>query len=350
MTVGTQLDEPPYSIHTGDVERDRDVVLALWRGSLGLEERLAAKYDWFYRRCPWGVPMLLLLRHDPSDEWVGVAAIGPRRMCWNGHPIRAGVLVDLAVAPRHRTLGPALMLQRAVIERAAAAYDLIYGFPNPKAVPVVRRVGYAKLADLVRHSRVLRHAAYLRRVVPGALARPMGWIVDTLDGAGIAWRVRGRSRSASEWVERVDARFDALWARAAIRVGLSSIRDSASLRWRFDASPVGRTEYLLLTGPDGEPEAWFACQSKAGILHVLDFAAAASDGPSEAHVAALLAAARRRGACSVSVQHSGAGGSLAGWKSARFVERARNPVYGIWSGNSVDRDGPIELTPADEDE
>src|SRR3546814_17963935 len=100
---------------------------------------MARKYDWFYRQCPYGAPLTLLLRHEASGEWVGVASAGPRQMVFGGRRVSAGVLVDLAVLPAHRSLGPALTLQTALMEAGAKRFDLLYGFPNPKAAAVFRR-------------------------------------------------------------------------------------------------------------------------------------------------------------------------------------------------------------------
>src|SRR3546814_5344800 len=107
--------QPAYTVHEADLERDRELIVGLWRGNLGEDARMARKYDWFYRQCPYGAPLTLLLRHEASGEWVGVASAGPRQMVFGGRRVSAGVLVDLAVLPAHRSLGPALTLQQALM-------------------------------------------------------------------------------------------------------------------------------------------------------------------------------------------------------------------------------------------
>jgi hypothetical protein len=136
---------PVYAIEGGDVARDRERVLAIWRGNLGRDTRMQAKYDWFYASCPYGEPLLCLLRHLPDDSLVGAAAAGPRRMLRQGAEIEAGVLVDLAVTTEHRSLGPALMLQSALAEAGCRRYGLLYGFPNPKAAAVFKREKYGSV-------------------------------------------------------------------------------------------------------------------------------------------------------------------------------------------------------------
>lgn len=334
-----------YTVHEADVERDRELVLRLWRGNLGDDARMARKYDWFYRGCPHGTPLVLLLRHEDSGEWVGVATAGPRRMLWEGRPVLAGVLVDLAVLPAHRTMGPALILQMALMEEGVKRFDLLYGFPNPKAAPVFKRVGYARLGELARHARVLRHGDYLRRRLPGLLAIPAGWLLDTLDRVRLSVRARGHGVL---WQAQADETLAAAWSAKAAGDGPVAVRDLGFLRWRFDQSPLHATRYLVVRGRDGDVAAWFACEARAHGLQVLDaWSRRGAAGPSPAEVVALLRAARAEGHASVSVELSAAA-AAGGWAEAGFVARGGRPVFGRSAGAGA---LPwLWLTAADEDE
>jgi len=333
----------PYSIHAGDVERDREIVLGIWRGNLGRAERLAAKYDWFYRQCPAGAPLLFLLRHDPSGEWVGAAAIGLRRLQWRGCELRAGLLADLAVAASHRTLGPALGLQRALFERAGNDFDVVYGFPNLKAVALVKRVGYVHFADMARLSRVLRHTPYLARHLPLPLARIAGWAMDAWDRLRHARSER--SAPAYEWLDAADPRLAAGADGDRYGDALLSLRDPAMLQWRFDRAPGARPRYLRLVGADGRTYAWFVCEFDDSTVRVQDL----GGNVDAVAIARLIAAARALGAASVSVELTAA---HAIWSRAGFVERSRRPIYARWRETLGERPPPdqIHFTSADEDE
>lgn len=347
MAVAT----PIYTVHDGEPVRDRDTVLALWRGNLGQEAKMASKYDWFYLGSPSGPPLLQLLRHEPSNSCVGVCSAGRRRMQWRGAPLRAGVLVDLAVVPEHRSLGPALMLQQGLIAAGKRELDLLYGFPNPKAAAVFKRIGYRKLADIVRHARVLRHANYLARRLPAPLAAVLGPVLDACIRTRDAWRARAGPRLTARWSDSVDPRMDALWQNSSQGEHLMAVRDCAHLRWRFDAAPLGRTRYLLLSTPDSDDlSGWFALQDDNGTLHVRDFwTLDAAGGVGNQYIDALLGAARQAGAVAVSVEIAGAESRLAGWQARGFVERSRRPVFGAWSA-ADQPDFDLHLTSADEDE
>lgn len=336
---------PAYTVHEADAERDRELILRLWRGNLGDEARMAAKYDWFYLQCPDGRPLTLLLRHEQSGEWVGVASAGPRRMVCGGRPMLAGVLVDLTVLPAHRSLWPALSLQIALLEAGAKRFALLYGFPNPKAAAIFKRVGYTPLCKLVRHARILRHGDYARRRLPRAFAMPGGWLLDAADGLRLrTWQAGLRGR----WQEQADETLGALWSPGLADAGPVTVRDLSFLQWRFDQSPLAKMRYLVVEDAGGSPHAWFACESRGSVLRVHDFWSrhVGGAGPLRAELATLLRAARTAGHGSVSVE-LGAGAADGAWLETGFAVRESRPVF--WHPSAAAA-APRWLTAADEDE
>ena len=340
--------QPAYAVETGSVGADRDIALAVWRGNLGQDARMAAKYAWFYQDPEVGAPLLLKLRHLASGDWVGIASAGPRRMRWRDREIEAGVLVDLAVDAGHRSLGPALQLQQAMMAHGRERYALLYGFPNPKAVALCRHVGYAPLGELVRHARPLRMARYLAGRLPSMLAGPAAWLADAVDHLRLRCM---RTGLRGTWSERAVPGMDALWQDSQPGAGPVAVRDRAFLAWRFDRCPLARTRYLLVHDRAGALQAWFACQADDAALHVRDFwSRRGAAGPSAAEVTVLLRAARAAGHASVSVEFLGPDAALAGWQACGFRPRGKRPVIGIAaSGDARDLEG-LWLTSADEDE
>ena len=343
---------PPtsYQVRSGDVVRDEESVLGIWRGHLGDDRRMPAKYAWFYREAPAGEPMLKLLLAD--DRTVGACAAGRRRMLRDGKPVRGGVLVDLAVVPEHRSLGPALILQQALFATAGTDFDLLYGFPNPKAAPVFRRIGYRALGDLVRYVRVVRHARYLARRMPDWLARPAGLLADLFVRLRETLSNPGVRRLDATWHDRVDPRMQALWQASVKPDGFVGVRDVDHLSWRFDQAPEGGFRYLLLSEPGRDALcAWFATRGTQGTLHVHDFWSSHGPALGTRHVAALLRAARRDGHAAVSVELVTAPAHLSPWLAFGFAARGSRPIFGRWAATSVPDEPPcLHLTAADEDE
>src|SRR5690606_25856126 len=228
---------------------------------------------------------LQVLRAGPQGELVGTAGVGWRRMRLDDRILRGGLLADMAVLAAHRTLGPAIQLQRAASEHALDAGDLAYGFPNPNAVPVVKRLGYAHAGDMVLYARALRHAPYLERRLPGPLARLLGRGLD----AAVALRDRLRSlrrgRLHTQWR---DAPLDLEHPRWTQPGMLEGVRDGAALQWRFAHNPLATFRFLYLgPAPRTPPLAWFVCRVEGEVLHLADFGFA--PGADVAHCAAGLA-------------------------------------------------------------
>lgn len=353
MSPPPAADAPPtYRVAPADLERDRATVLELWRDNLGDPARHATKFDWFYRDNPFGRPLLQLLYH--GDRAIGCAGAGPRRMRCRGRDIHAGLLADFAVVREHRTLGPALMLQQAMREAAAGHFELLYGFPNPGAVPIFKRGGFTLLGELTRHARVLRHGPYLERRLPHWLAAPAGLAPDL--GRALLERVQstGEQAMTARWRDQPGELVDELWQRAPRGDNLVAVRERAMLQWRFEQSALDTLRYLEVFDRHGAPAAWFACQVRDGVLQVRDFWS--TDAPrtlAPGAVLALLHAARQHHCTSVSVELAAAPELLASWHQAGFHARESQPVIGQWlDQNHEPAPTPPELflTNLDEDE
>ncbi|MEO7068141.1 MAG: hypothetical protein ABI114_14615 [Rhodanobacter sp.] len=273
-------------------------------------------------------------------------------MEWQEREICGGVLVDMAVTIQHRTLGPAIILQTALMDHASEQYDLLYGFPNRKSLPVVKRIGYDVLGYMPRFTRVLQHRSYLERIGLRWAAQPLAWLLDTFDGAAGVLRACFTDTLHSEWLNHVDPRMDALWQRSTHGTGPITIRDTAFLRWRFDDAPMVTIRYFVLSTPDGSLLAWFACQCDGNTLQIRDFwSLEAASGVCASHIRELIRAARRGSWSAVSVEHIGASGTMDSWIACGFHQRDQRPIIGRWMHSTTDHAQVcFHLTAADEDE
>ena len=334
-----------YRVDEGDVAHDADAVVAVWRASLGDTAGRAAKFEWFYRAAPQGA-QLQVLRALPGQEIVGTAGVGWRRMRVGERALRGGLLADMAVLPGHRTLGPAMQLQRTASERALWSGDFVYGFPNANAVPVVKRLGYVHIGDMVLYARALRHAPYLERRLPKPVARVLGRAID----AAFMLRDRlgnlHRGRLHADWRELPCDGSHPRWPQPGM---LEGVRDAAALEWRFAHSPLAGFRFLYLRR-DGKvpPIAWFVCHRDGDVLRIADFGFA--PGASIPHcVASLASAAVADGCRSLAVECCLPDAERGALLRAGFRERQRRPIYARWK-DAAQAAPVIRFTAFDEDE
>lgn len=353
---------PRYTVRQADARAERDAIIALWRDNIGAPDALAAKFRWYYVDHPEGVPTVLLLCHGPEARPVGVATNGGRRMRLGEQPVQAGIRVDLAVDAAHRTLFPALQLQRAVRQSGMEQFDLLYGMPNTKAVKVVERIGFTQRHDFVRHARVLLWRSYLARVMPDGLAALAAPVVNGLQRAWTWARLLKLRGVDTLWLDQADARFDALWQRVAWPGVLMGLRDSRFLNWRFVARPAGAARILALVerGTDrllGYAVCDFERGEAATTVSVRDFLVDARS-PREARpllVQLLLSVqqqAARAGCATVSLSFFGHADVCAALAEAGFAPRESSPVFVDMAPQHAERLGAFDyyFTGADEDQ
>ena len=120
-----------YTVKKSDPESDRDRVVDLW--SQNLPGSSPGRYAWLYET---GTAVGWLIQ-APDAEDVGSAGLMERRFQAFGDNVRAGQTIDLNVTRAHRTVGPALSLQRAAVATVKAGrFDWIYAVSNPNAEDV----------------------------------------------------------------------------------------------------------------------------------------------------------------------------------------------------------------------
>jgi hypothetical protein len=167
-----------YDLVSVDLARDRDAIISFW--DRHHQQSLKAKFDWMYLRNPAGPAMVWMVRHRGSGELVGMTSLFPRRFVLGSRVVLGAVAGDLFVSAVHRSAGPALMLQRALLEAAdRGAVNFVLAFPNARSEPIIRRVGYQRIAPLITLVRAVRTSHYLAAAgLPQGMARCLGGVAD----------------------------------------------------------------------------------------------------------------------------------------------------------------------------
>lgn len=269
---------------------------------------MLSKFTWFYSQAPagsgtlWG---LVVSERDNADRpnIVGGMGFGLREWQFGQRMVKAGLLADLAVAPDHRSLGPALALTRTVVADMRKHVAIGYGFPNASAVGIFRRNGWSDLATLVRYARMIRSESYIARSLPfRALANLVAIPIDTVMGGLVSLSTRqARRRWKLIGVSEIDGRFDDLWERARRDYSVIGQRDAAFLTWRFSQHPWHKFEVLAMqpNGVADRLDGYAVLQCVGDVIHVRDiFTQRASIG-SLVDLLIMEAKKRRMGALSI---------------------------------------------------
>jgi hypothetical protein len=237
-----------YTVVPADLEKDRQIIIDLWRRNLSDINHLEEKYDWHFLNSPFGPGQIWILEADGQP--IGTTSLGMRPLKLRKTIATAGMACDLAVNQDHRFFQPAMMLQRALISSARPGIRILYGVPNPAGAAVMKYVGYRELCCVHRYAKVLRVSHYLNRFGKfGAVGPFFGGMADR----GLAALQSFGTRSVKR-VTRVlpcfDERFDELWSRLSSEHPTWTVRDGRFLKWRYCECPIRRYKTLALLTQD----------------------------------------------------------------------------------------------------
>lgn len=274
-------------------------VVRLWdQRSAGANDAI---FRWGYLSSPVGSGVCFLLRatEEGATSVVGTVGIGARRVNVGGTTLTAGILGDFYVEKAHRTFFPALSVQRAALEWSRTNVDLLYGFPNVSAQPIIKRLGFKSLAGLERHVLVLRHARYLRPKVRSDLAASAMAAPFDAFRRFVHPRVSLPAPLSQSLVrfEKLDERFDRLFEARSFSELTVGFRDRSLLQWRFLEHPAQSSQvYGLVERRTKRLRAYAVIQQVNGVAHVRDLLG--DDIASMMRTLRLVAGETRRAGCS----------------------------------------------------
>jgi len=278
-----------------DIEGERELMIAF------LGEHLpghggAAHFDWLYRNNPDGTARAWLAEDVGTNEPVGVAAAFPRRMRVCRRETLAWNLGDFAIRKEYRSLGPAVILQRACLEavlegRVPFAYD----HPSSNMTAIYKRMGISETARVVRFAKPLRVDEKVSRfikynVVVGGVAG-IGNVVLSIADRGRSLRCRCNAFSLDG---RFDDRVSVLEREMAEEFQVVGIRSAAYLNWRYLDNPL--YEHEILTVEDDSRLAGYAViRHEDDDARIMDLYAGKDRAATEALLAGIVETLRRRG-------------------------------------------------------
>jgi hypothetical protein len=236
-----------YTIIKADKLKHKEYIFSVWDENYpGV---LKNRFEWLYNNNPAGPASVWLLKYEKTKKYVGVAAIFPRIFAIDGKSFIGGIAGDLVVNTNHRTLGPALQIQKRIISGALReGYDFLYAFPNKSSEPVLKKVGYKKLGQKVRLVKVLKTRQHLSKL---PFLKKMVYILCPLFDAILRMHIYKmmlftKNDSMFEELKDFDNRFDHLWQKASKQFSFVGQRSSKYLRWKFLDNPGNKNRIFAL--------------------------------------------------------------------------------------------------------
>lgn len=226
-------------VEKADLDRDRSLIIDTVRRHLTPLSN-EVRFDWLYCTNPSGRGEAWIARDIESNSVLGVASAFPRRLYWRGGEALGWVLGDFCISDRYRSLGPAVQLQREILNEAKRAHVQVwYDFPSHSMMAVYRRLGVSSTAQVVRFAKILRTEGVVQRMVSCSLvSKGIASIADPLLG----YWLRQRRGDGTVTVDRHDGlcgeEFTRLAAQVSSCYGTCIQRSADYLNWRYVNSPV----------------------------------------------------------------------------------------------------------------
>jgi len=227
-----------------DLDREREELLAVLEQNLA-DLPHARRFKWIYCDNPEGPAWSWFVCDRASGQVHGVASVF-RRAMWLGPRVSlCGQVGDFAIDADHRSLGPAVMLQRATFGpvdqgHLALCYDCP---PHERGMSTFRRLGMKADATLVRHARLLRTDRRLAGRL-GAIGRVLAPVGNVLLRVAAGRRARPAAFAIARHDGRFDEEFSALDRAVAAPDVIRGRRSAEDLNWRYRDDPL--TDYVVL--------------------------------------------------------------------------------------------------------
>lgn len=235
------------SVRVADLESEKKELFDVLKRNLGELEH-ARRFDWLYRANPAGAARTWFVCEEDTQRVVGVASLFSRVMRVNGKEILCGQVGDFAIDAGHRSLGPAMMLQRATFEpvnqgQLAFCYDCP---PHASGMSTFRRLGMEPNCRMQRFARPLRAERLVEKrfgenLFSNSAAAVVNVILRTMQGR----TAPAKNIEIAVHSGRFCEEFKELEERVKSRDAISSRRSPADLNWRYRDDPLNAYEVLV---------------------------------------------------------------------------------------------------------
>lgn len=277
-------------------------------------------FDWRYLGRPCSEKPIIVWAHL-AGERVGALTVFPHDFHVLDGECPIGILGDISVDTRHRGVGIAGAMFAFL--GSTEVFSSLHGYlvlPNEGAARSFEKAGWRNLDRIERVAKVLDMRPRLARFVPPGVATLVAAPLNRLAGLLSYEALYRTSRYWGSLTERIDDRFDELWARADKHGKTLGLRNARYLRWRYETHPlVTYRKFVLL---EGESLCGYAIYHMVGDACFVDDVFCIDPARHPVHVVGLLLAHLRDGGAVSSISISINRGILdVPWRRFGFMRR-----------------------------
>jgi len=245
-----------------DFDRDRTQLLDILHRNLP-DLPHAERFDWIYRRNAAGPAWAWFVIDSKSGNAVAAASVFSRAIYINNALQLCGQVGDFAVDAPYRSLGPALVLQKATFEPVdqgtlAFCYDCP---PHDRGMSTFRRLGMEPNTEMHRFTRLLRFEKWLSKKSGSSAIGAIGAAANPLLRAASSGS-RSTGLELGLFEGRFGEEFTALDKNVPSKDSIRSRRAAEDLNWRYRDDPL--LQYQVITARKGGNVEGFVILLKSG--------------------------------------------------------------------------------------
>lgn len=318
-------------VRKADVKKDHTVLIKALQTHLNPQAD-ACRYEWLYCANPFGEAQVWLALDD-SGEAVGAAAAFPRPVLVRGRQGRGCVLGDFCISERHRSLGPALQLQKECLAGTRAGdYAFCYDFPSQRMAAIYGRLGLRPCGSLVRLAKVLGIDS---DVLAGPSLRRFAKSLARTGDLVLGWLDKSPSSRFlfSEHRQRFGEEFTALSGDLAEHYAICTFRSATYLNWRYKDHPSLHYRVMTARTQQGKLAGYLISYRSGNAATIVDLAGGRDEKLLQGLVLAAAARLRSEGAKRLDFPVVGDSPWIALMRPCGFFPRETSPIM-AWDGQS----------------
>jgi hypothetical protein len=232
-------------IRPASLEQDQEqLVKILERNIPGNQD---GHFEWRHQANPAGPGWSWVIYERGKDAIVAMASVFPRRAYLTGKPVLCGQVGEFVVDAPYRSLGPAVMLQRATFEPVnSRCLDFCYDCPpHDQGMSTFVRLGMAANTEVGRYAFPLRSDEFLGKRLGGGF-----WTKPLIYGTNVVLGMRPRKPGLagleiSEFQGNFDEEFSRLDKKMSTSGMIRASRSAEDLNWRYRKNPSLKFRVLV---------------------------------------------------------------------------------------------------------